>query len=253
MKLFNGTKNETYIYWAAVGLILDSKKRKSEDQAEIIRVNYELAKKLILKVSGSGNNPDLKNPGAVFLLIHLNKLMQNFEEALRLVGNESNECFTEKEALYSKLDILLEKKDYRTILDCCSAQILSKESPEFFLWKFLVACAGDMSEEDSHLIQGLLQSYEKKTDRRSFELARIEVSLNFKHSNTNELAEMMMNYGLALGEKPSCFSDLIYLIGKANLNVVKALGQLIHQILEKVFNHELLSSIYLDYFILGVQ
>lgn len=215
------------MYWAIVGLILESRCHENENKSVI----PELAKRILQKI----NFPFFND-----------KLDAEYKHLSITVCELAND----HSGLLTALDLntKFNPSDY-TLLSIRSSQILNNfedakrksisqlESSTFIdssIWLCLLDSLAKV-DDGIYLAKNLLETFETKGDRRGTKVAALELKIIYHEAFDKSVADMLFDFTIDLHDKPSTFNDAIYFLKKMNAEDINSFYMKITDNINSVF------------------
>lgn len=202
------------MYWAIIGLILESRGLDHKDRSII----SELSKRILSKIDDSIADPKLAIEFK-YLSVLVCDLAQDFSGLLDALKLKS----TINPSDYVKLEIeaSIKLKKYEDAQAICLTHIRSHHFIDTKIWVLFLGVLGRHKDGVS-IATALLDSNESKYDARGLKCAALEFKLMHKDAFSKSAADMLFDFCIELCQKPSTFNDAIFFLKKFDNSEINA-------------------------------
>ena len=206
--MYGVSKNEMYLYWAVVGLCLDSKNLIGFGEEK--KVIAQLAKRVFSKIKLPSVESNLfieyRN-----LSINVNLLAGDNVNILKSIYLDTKLSSSDDAHLAILTNIKL--KNYDEAMAICLSEMDSCTFIDSTIWTYLLEISKEIPEGIS-LAKKIIHQYGHIKDIRGIKYASMELKIAHDSAFSETASDMLLDYAHTLSQKPSTFNDIVFFIKK---------------------------------------
>lgn len=194
------------MYWAIVGLILESRCPENDNKSVI----PELAKRILQKIDFPFFDDKLDDEYK-HLSVIVCELANDHSGLLKALDLRSKLDPSDYTLLSIKSSQFL--NNYKDVKAKSIAQLESSTFIDSSIWLSFISVL-DKVDDGISLAKKLLETFETKGDLRGTKIAALELKILYHVSFSETVADMLFDFIFDLRDKPSTFNDAIYFLKK---------------------------------------